>query len=98
VPAVNDEAEDAVPPEGVHAYVYPGFPPLTLTDAAPSLPPLQVTSFEAFSVTDGAPRLFTGTVAVCTHPFKSVTRQVYTPAESPLAVAAVPPLGDQEYV
>jgi len=35
-------------------------------------------------------------VLVAVHPFASVIVQVYVPAESPVAVAAVPPDGDHE--
>ena len=72
-------------------------PPDTLRLTAPLLPPLQLT-FDA--VADPASRAgcVMATVTVLTHPFASVTVHVYEPAASPLAVAAVPPLGDHAYV
>ena len=37
-------------------------------------------------------------VSLPTHPFESVTKTVYIPAGNPVAVAALPPEGDQLYV
>ena len=69
-------------------------PPLAETVAEPFDPPLQET-FVCEATEDEIPEgsvMFT--VCACVQEFASVIVHVYVPAESPLAVAAVPPLGD----
>ena len=60
-------------------------PPERETVAEASLPPLHDTSELSVIVATGAPRSFTETGVVATHPFESVTVTVYPPAE--IAVA-----------
>jgi hypothetical protein len=45
-PAVRPVAEEPVPPEGAHEYVYPEVPPDAVTEAEPVLPPKQSTGDE----------------------------------------------------
>ena len=70
-------------------------PPLILTVAVPLLPPLQLTF-----VCDVVPVIADGcvmlTLLVVEQLFASVTVHVYPPAASPVAIAAVPPLGAHE--
>jgi hypothetical protein len=77
--------------------VYPGVPLETVTVAVPVLPPLQRTLVVEVNALI-AVGWVTVVVAVAVHPLESVTVAVYVPAASPVAVAAVPPLGAQLYV
>lgn len=71
-------------------------PPVTAALASPSQALLQETSVWVEVTTSGAGSVMLN-VCVATQPFASVTVAVYVPAARPLAVAAVPPLGDQAY-
>ena len=75
VPGARDDAVAEVPPEGDHAYVYDGVPPLAVTVAVPLAAPKQ----ETF-VCDVAAVIAEGCVIVNEnadeHPFASVTVQV----------------------
>ena len=92
-PAVRFEIVSFVD-ELLHTYVYPGVPPVALTEALPSAAP-QFSGIE-FPVTAIAVGCVKVTVCVCAHPSLPVTVTVYVPAERPVALAAVPPEGDQE--
>jgi hypothetical protein len=95
-PAASEEAVAAVPPDGAHAYVYEGVPPLADTVADPLLPPHAAGVEETDAViAEGSVML---NVPVAEHPLASVIVQVYDPAERPLAVAVVPPAGAHAYV
>jgi len=76
--------------------VYGPVPPVGFAVADPFVPPLQLTLLTA-AVEERFPALLTETVCVVLiHPPPIV--QVYVPAQRLLAVAALPPDGDQEYV
>ncbi len=71
-------------------------PPLTVILAAPFAPPLQeifVCDETEATKADGWVMV---AVLVVVQLFTSVTVQVYAPADKPVAVAAVPPLGADE--
>ena len=70
---------------------------LATTLALPVFPPLHNTGVEVVDATSSVGSV-TVALVVIVHPFASVTVTVYAPALSPLAVAAVPPDGDHEYV
>ena len=82
----------------LHEYESGGAPPLTPTTIEPSLVP----KHEALVIDMIESLMAAGwvivTVTVVVHPLLSVTVHVYVPAERPLAVAALPPDGDHEYV
>lgn len=65
-------ADDMVEPL-LHKYVIGVVPPLTVTVAVPSLPPLQLTSVVLPIDAAGAPASVTLAVAVAVHPLASVT-------------------------
>jgi hypothetical protein len=69
-------------------------PPLTETAALPLHAPLQVALIcvATIVIAGGCVML---TVRVAVQPLASVTITVYVPAQRPVAVAAVPPAGDQ---
>ena len=69
--------------------------PLTVTEADPFVPPLQAT-FVCDVPTVKAAGCVIVTVFWIEHVMLSVIVTVYTPATSPVAVAPVPPDGDQE--
>jgi hypothetical protein len=96
VPGASEEAVAAVPPEGAHAYVNGDVPPEGAAVADPLSAPLQDTFVLELIEALTPAELFTTTVVVLLHPFESVTVQVYVPAESPVAAAAVPPDGAHE--
>jgi hypothetical protein len=68
---------------------------VALIVADPSLPPLHVTSVCADTDEVIAGGCINVTVWVSEQPFASVIVHEYVPALNPVAVAAVPPLGDQ---
>ena len=85
-------------PPGAHRYVYGPVPEVGFAVITPLHPPLQLTLVAGvFTVTgvDVEP-----TVMVCViggeHEIASSTVTVYVPAQSPVAVAALPPEGAQE--
>lgn len=80
------------PPD--HEYEYGPVPPLAVADADPVLAP-QLVFVLVVDVVIAAGCVIE-TVCEETHPDASVTVHVYVPAESPVAVAAVPPVGVHE--
>ena len=96
-PAQSEEAVAPVPPLGDHAYVYVPVPPEATTEALPVHEPLHVT-FTCDCVKVIAGGCVIVKVFVIEHPAGELIVQVYVPAQRPLAVAPVPPLGAQAYV
>ena len=96
IPAGRAVVVAAVPPDGAQEYVYPGVPPETVTVAAPLLPPLHDTLVCEETEEVIAVGCVIVTVCVRIHAFASVIVHVYVLAASPVAVAAVPPLGAHE--
>ena len=94
-PADKPVAVAAVPPPGDQIYVNGPAPPLARIVAAPVVPPLQATFVCEAILEVIAFGCEIVTVWASVHKFASVRVIVYVPAESPVAVAAVPPLGDQ---
>jgi hypothetical protein len=92
VPAVSPVAVAFVPPVGLQANVYPGFPPDVVTVAAPVASPKQSTSV-CVDVAVNAVGAVIVNDCVVVQPLTSVTTQVYVPAASPLTVAPEPTLG-----
>ncbi|MNT53061.1 hypothetical protein D3C72_1901290 [compost metagenome] len=84
-----------MPPLGAHEYVYVPVPPVTATVADPVAEPLHAIFVCALAVATKAAGSVIVKLWVSVHPFASVTVTVYVPAESPVAVAPVPPLGAQ---
>lgn len=97
VPAANEFAVAAVPPEGAQLYVYGVVPPETETVAAPLFPPLQLTLVCELILLLSAEGCVKLTVCVVEQLLLSVIVQVYVPAANEFAVAAVPPAGAQLY-
>lgn len=96
VPGASEDAVAAVPPEGDHAKVNGDVPPEGAAVADPLSAPLQDTFVVELMEALTPAELFTTAVVVLLHPFASVMVHVYVPAESPVAVAAVPPEGAHE--
>ena len=95
VPARRPVAVAAVPPDGDHAYVYGATPPLTTTFAEPLALPHVAGVNDVVALSAGGCVMVNVLVAV--HPAgPEVIVQVYVPAQSPVAVAAVPPEGAHE--
>ncbi len=95
VPAVNPEAEDVVPPEGLHEYVYGSVPPVAVAVAVPLEPPKQRTGVDVVPAV-APPVLIMVVDTVLVQPWASVTSRVYVPGASPEAFANVPPEGDHK--
>jgi len=93
--ALSPLAEEPVPPDGAHAYVYGPVPPEAVTEAVPFAPPLQET-FVCACVALSTVGCVIVTTAVPLQELASVTVTVYVPALSPDAVAAFPPDGAHE--
>jgi hypothetical protein len=97
VPAHNPVAVAPVPPDGAHEYVYVPLPPEATTVALPLQAPLQVT-FTCDCVAVIAGGCVIVNEEVIEQPAGELIVHVYVPAQSPVAVAPVPPLGAHEYV
>jgi hypothetical protein len=82
---------------GDHVNVYGAVPPVAVEVAVPLHVPKHVALVCVPDSVNPPPALATTTVAVYVlQPEVAVT--VYVPAHNPVAVAPVPPEGDQEYV
>ena len=97
MPALNDEAEVAVPPDGDHEYVSGTLPPVTCTDALPFVPPLQLTSETVDKETTGPGRSATAIVAVEVQLFASVITTEYCPVARLFNVAVFVAAGVHAY-
>ena len=97
-PAQRPLAVAPVPPLGDQAYVYVPVPPEATTEAVPLHEPKHVTLVcDCVAVIAGG-CVMENTAATVHVAGPEVITQVYDPAQRPLAVAPVPPLGDQAYV
>ena len=97
MPAVNAVAEEPLPPEGAHEYVYGAVPPEATTAAVPVLPPKQSTGVEEVVAVSWVGSV-TVVIAVVVQPLASVTVAVYVPAARAVAEEPVPPDGAHAYV
>ena len=90
IPAISPVIEEPEPLL-LQAKVYPEVPPDAEAEAAPVLPPLQLT-FVVFTETASTEGCDIVVDAVPVHPLLSVTVTVYVPAVNPVAVAEVAPV------